>query len=117
MSTRRFAPCVLALLLAACGVPPPSPTTTAPVTRYTCRDGRVVTARYPDSGTARLVIDGAAHVLKIARSADGARYVGEGWQWWTKGMRNGTLAPLAGGETIASARGVACAAPQPQAGN
>lgn len=117
MSTRRFAPCAMTLLLAACGISPPSPTTAAPATRYACSDGRVVTARYPDRATARLVIDGVAHVLKIARSADGARYVGDGWQWWTKGMRNGALAPLAGGETIASARGVACMAPEPQAGN
>lgn len=100
--------CVLAGLLAACGTAPPQAVVTA--TRYACSDGRTVTARYPDRDTARIAIDGAPHVLRIARSADGVRYVGDGWQWWTKGMRNGTLAPLAAGESVASAPGTACVA-------
>jgi membrane-bound inhibitor of C-type lysozyme len=49
--------------------------------------------------------------LRIATSADGARYTGDGWQWWTKGMHEGSLAALAPGEAIASAAGVACHAP------
>jgi membrane-bound inhibitor of C-type lysozyme len=78
---------------------------------YTCADGRVVQAAYPDTRTAKIVIHGDAHTLHVAMSADGARYIGDGWQWWTKGMHDGTLAPLAAGESIASATGVACHAP------
>jgi membrane-bound inhibitor of C-type lysozyme len=87
--------------------------TSAPAswTRYACADGRVVQAAYPDTNTAQIKIDGHAHTLRIAMSADGARYTGEGWQWWTKGMHDGNLAPLAAGETIANAPSVACHAP------
>ena len=78
---------------------------------YACSDGRVVQAAYPDTNTAQIKINGQAHILRIAMSADGARYIGDGWQWWTKGMHDGSLAPLAASETIASAPGVACHAP------
>jgi membrane-bound inhibitor of C-type lysozyme len=75
---------------------------------YACADGRVVQATYPDTNTAQIKINGEAHTLRIAISADGARYTGDGWQWWTKGMHDGSLAPLAAGETIANAPSVAC---------
>ncbi|RUL63947.1 hypothetical protein EKH79_07715 [Dyella dinghuensis] len=78
---------------------------------YACADGRVVQAAYPDTHTAQVKIDGQTHTLNIAMSADGARYTGDGWQWWTKGMHDGSLAPLAASETIANAPGVACHAP------
>jgi membrane-bound inhibitor of C-type lysozyme len=77
-------------------------------TSYACADGRVVQAAYPDTNTAQIKINGEAHTLHIAMSADGARYTGDGWQWWTKGMHDGSLAPLAAGETIANTPGVAC---------
>lgn len=76
---------------------------------YTCDNGHTVQAAYPDTDTAVLTMDGQTHQLHIAISADGARYVGKHWQWWTKGMREGRLAPLHKGETIAAAPGVACA--------
>jgi membrane-bound inhibitor of C-type lysozyme len=85
--------------------------TPSPSTRYLCADGRVVEATYPDANTAQIKIDGQPHTLRIAISADGARYTGDGWQWWTKGMHDGSIAALAPGETIASAPGVACHAP------
>lgn len=78
---------------------------------YTCADGRTVQAIYPDPHTAVLTLDGQTSHLHTAVSADGARYVGDHWQWWTKGMREGQLAPLERGETIASATGVSCTAP------
>jgi len=78
---------------------------------YTCDDGRTVQAVYPDTETAVLMFDGQTHRLHTAISADGARYVGKHWQWWTKGMHEGRLAPLKPGETIASASGVSCTAP------
>ena len=50
-------------------------------------------------------------VRALAISADGARYVGDHWQWWTKGMHDAWLSPLRNGETYPSASGVACRAP------
>ncbi|MCX7514068.1 MliC family protein [Frateuria sp. STR12] len=96
-----------ALLPAACQPLRPE----APGFAYHCADGRVVQASYPDSEHALLVMAGKPYRLTIALSASGARYVGDGWQWWTKGMHEAWLAPLGAGETIASASGVACQAP------
>lgn len=79
-------------------------------TRYTCADGSVVEARYPSDETAELRYGGQTVDMKIAISASGARYVGGGWQWWTKGLTEGTLSPLEPGEEIASAAGVTCTA-------
>ena len=75
---------------------------------YRCEDGRTLRAAYPDSETAILEVAGGTHRLSVARSASGARYVGDGWQWWTKGMADGMIAPLAPGEDIASAEPVNC---------
>jgi membrane-bound inhibitor of C-type lysozyme len=75
---------------------------------YTCSDGQVVQAAYPDTNTALVKIKGETHTLHIAMSGSGARYVSDDWQWWTKGMHDGMLAPLAPGETIASTPGVNC---------
>ena len=71
----------------------------------------VATCRPPNTDTAVLTLDGQTHHLHTAISADGARYVGGKWQWWTKGMHSAWLAPLAQGETYASADGVSCHAP------
>jgi membrane-bound inhibitor of C-type lysozyme len=94
---------VAATVLAAC-----QPTRPAmPATAYRCDDGRQVQADYQGTDRAELTVDGVIHRLVLARSASGARYIGEGWQWWTKGPQ-AWLAPLHAGESIASAPGVAC---------
>lgn len=109
---------ITALGLAACSKPAeqakaPAPAAkAAPVTVYACDDGRSVRASYPDPDTAVVEIDGKSRNLKIAISASGARYTGDGYQWWTKGMSQGQLSPLAAGEDIASAPGVNCKAPE-----
>ena len=100
---RRLPLLVLATLSTAASPP-------API-RYTCTDGRVITATYPDQTTAILTIAGQTQTLTLAPSADGARYTAPAWQWWTKGLRDGSLAPLAPGETIATAPGIPCHAP------
>lgn len=109
MTSRRVLLLVPALLLAGCQTPAPG--VAAKTFTYTCDDGRTVQAGYPDTDTAMLTLDGHAQRLHIAISADGARYVGDHWQWWTKGMHDAFLAPLKPGETYASANGVACHAP------
>jgi membrane-bound inhibitor of C-type lysozyme len=76
--------------------------------RYSCADGSTVEARYPTPETAQIVTAGKTVDMTIAQSASGARYVGGGWQWWTKGMTDGMLAPLKPGEDIASAAGTTC---------
>jgi membrane-bound inhibitor of C-type lysozyme len=86
------------------------PARASDVTRYVCPDGSTVEARYPTTETAQITFEGRTIAMRIALSADGARYVGGGWQWWAKGMTEGTLAPLAPGEEIASAPGVLCTA-------
>ena len=78
---------------------PPAPASPAVV--YTCPNGEIVRARYPDATTAIVRYRGATHVLKTAMSADGARYIGDGLQWWTKGMTHGTIAALPPGQTYA----------------
>lgn len=103
------ATCLL-LALSAC-TSPPAVVAPAQALVYTCADGRAVKAVYPDTETAMLTLDGQTLKLQVAVSADGARYVDQHWQWWTKGMHQAWLAPLKAGETIASAAGVACHAP------
>lgn len=79
-------------------------------TSYRCADGSIVEASYPTTDTARILYDGGVIDMTIAVSASGARYVGGGWEWWTKGTTEGTLSALAPGEEIASAPGISCAA-------
>ena len=85
-------------------------TTDAKTLTYDCAGGRILRAVYPDTDTAVLTFDGQTHELHTGISADGARYVGKAWQWWTKGMHGGRLAPLKPGEATASASGVSCTA-------
>jgi membrane-bound inhibitor of C-type lysozyme len=97
-----------ALGLAACQASRSPAPGTAKTMTYHCDDGRTVQASYPDTGTAVLTLGGQVHHLRITLSASGARYAGDGWQWWTKGLRDGQLAPLQAGETYASIPGVTC---------
>lgn len=63
----------------------------------------MIAARFADPKTVVLRFAGRRHVLHAAMSADGGRYVGEGWQWWVKGMGSAALDRLAPGQTIAAA--------------
>lgn len=106
----------LALALVACSPEPverTTPTATPgaiPWKAYVCEDGRVVRASYPDRTSAQLSLDGERFQMTLARSASGARYVGPGLQWWTKG-EEGMLARLAAGEEIAADPGQRCLPP------
>lgn len=83
---------------------------------YACADGTVLKARYPDDKTAEVEYGGKTRTLTIAMSASGARYVGEGLQWWTKGMTDGLVSALKPGEDVASGKPVECVAPSDAAG-
>ena len=109
----RWPAALLAFALTACSNEAPSPAAEAEPAAwsiYVCRDGRIVQALYPDSRSARVRMPDGEHALKIAVSGSGARYVGEGVQWWIKGDE-GMLARLEPGEDIAAAPGVACVPP------
>lgn len=55
---------------------------------YACESGKTIAVTYPDTETARLSYDGRDYVLTSAVSASGARYAGQGLEWWTA-SRNG----------------------------
>ncbi|MFN3584669.1 MliC family protein [Phenylobacterium sp.] len=82
------------------------------VVGYACEDGKPVQARYVGQDSATLVFDGKTYSLRRAISASGARYTGDGLQWWSKGD-DGLRAPLAPGEEIASAKPVTCWSGEP----
>ena len=107
--TRTAAALGCALLTGACQSPLPAPAPGAgPKAEavYRCADGRTATAAYADQ-RATLEIGGRSYALHIALSGSGARYVGEGLQWWTKGD-TARLSRLAPGEEIAADPGVEC---------
>lgn len=54
-------------------------------TVYECRTGAEIRARYPDSSTALVRYRDQQYRMHIAVSADGARYVGDQYEWWTRG--------------------------------
>ncbi|MNY41327.1 Membrane-bound lysozyme-inhibitor of c-type lysozyme [compost metagenome] len=75
---------------------------------YRCEDGRQVAARY-DGQRAFLSFSDRSLTLNLHPSASGARYVGDGMQWWTRGMDQARLASLPEGETYQEAdAGVLC---------
>ncbi|HRO88840.1 MliC family protein [Denitratimonas tolerans] len=63
-------------------------------TTYQCESGILIKAGYPDTDHARVEYQGSTYELTIAISASGARYVGGGVEWWTKGSGPGSTASL-----------------------
>lgn len=89
---------LLALPLAACTLTdstktPDSGAGTSSV-RYVCDSGEPVYINYRENGLS-LRYKGKDHRLKIAVSASGARYTGDGLVWWNKRDEN-TLYKLVG---------------------
>lgn len=81
------------IVLAACASTPDAPPPAA-ATAYGCQSGALIQASYPDTDHARIQYKGQTHTLTIALSASGARYVGEGIEWWTKGSGPGSSGSL-----------------------
>ncbi|WP_076068502.1 MliC family protein [Sphingomonas montana] len=76
--------------------------------RFLCADGRTVRAVFIDPETLTLHIGDGTTEMRSAVETNGARYLGDKWQWWTHGLQQATLSPLKPGETVASAKGVEC---------
>lgn len=85
--------------------------TTAPVTvAYVCEDGATLSATYSGE-EASVEYGGETYAMTTQMSASGARYVGDGLQWWTRGDGEGTVTPMPeGGTDPARGEGVACTA-------
>lgn len=97
--------------VAAAGIPPRQDALT-----YLCANGQVVQAEYLDADdimalgrdAAILYIDGRSVRMLRGASALGVRYIGGGYQWWTRGLQTANLAPLGPNESTASNPGTEC---------
>jgi membrane-bound inhibitor of C-type lysozyme len=107
MDPRLPAALLAALALAGCET-----ARSTPASLLHCDNGEVVEVGY--AGDMAIVrYKNRKHVMRTAMSGSGARYIGDGLQWWTKGLDQGTVAPLAPGEDAASAPPVVCKAGPP----
>lgn len=83
---------------------------------YRCANGERLKVAYRGGDAVMITYRGETHFLPLARAASGARYAGDGWQWWIKGEAEGTLSRLPSDAAVASGPGVICkvevAAPQ-----
>ena len=121
----------LGLLVAGCSQEKPAEPTSpieAPAVQdaasvgYACESGKTVVVAYPDAQTARVSYEGKDYGLTSVVSASGARYAGQGLEWWTASRgetESGTLSRMgqgdqAGGVIIERcSRPVAAVAPPP----
>lgn len=121
----------LGLLVAGCSQEKPAEPTSpieapamqdAAAVGYACESGKTVVVAYPDAQTARVSYEGKDYALTSVVSASGARYAGQGLEWWTASRgetESGTLSRMgqgdqAGGVIIERcSRPVAAVAPPP----
>lgn len=105
----------LLVLLALAGCETAAPLEPLPMNRpalvYQCGAGTFVEARYIGADRAYVTFMERTMLMRIAPAASGVRYVGGGWQWWTKGTTEGTIAPLRPAERVAAAPGQLCVVP------
>ncbi|MBQ0831035.1 MliC family protein [Marinobacter sp.] len=86
---------VSTLLVSACASSPQSKLDAqASAHNYQCKSGETITATYPTTDKAKVQYKGNSHNMQIAVSASGARYVGDGLEWWTKGSGAGSEGTL-----------------------
>lgn len=81
---------------------------------YACESGRTVSAQYTDQDTAMIAYEGRTATLKVAQSASGARYAGEGLEWWTAtrdGQESATLSRLGPNDQVGTAVLERCSRP------
>ena len=90
------------LFLSACADQPknasdaqaPVAATDASVHKHRCDSGETIAASYPSTDAANVQYKGTDYAMQIAVSASGARYVGGGFEWWTKGTGSGSEGTL-----------------------
>ncbi len=87
----------LAVIAAGCQSSEPKQDTSAGIgdvgvgpLSYQCLSGGEIVASYPSDSTAVVEYDDQTFQMTIAISASGARYVGDGFVWWTKGSGAGS---------------------------
>jgi membrane-bound inhibitor of C-type lysozyme len=61
---------------------------------YRCESGATVAAVYLSTDSATVRYGLASYKMRIAISGSGARYVGDGLEWWTKGVGVGAPGTL-----------------------
>ncbi|MBU2137014.1 MAG: MliC family protein, partial [Alphaproteobacteria bacterium] len=77
---------------------------------YRCANGERLRVSYRSQDAAMITYRGETHFLPLARSASGARYAGDGWQWWIKGQAEGVLSRMPADVAVAPGAGVLCTA-------
>lgn len=81
---------------ALCGcttfAPPNAPAVADRVFVYRCDSGKMIRAEYRPDQTADVTYDGRIHRMTVAISGSGARYAGDGLEWWTVGTGAGAAA-------------------------
>ncbi len=75
-------------------MPVAAPSSTASVHNYRCESGQTMAAAYPSTDSATVQYKGSQYAMRIAVSGSGARYVGGGLEWWTKGSGPGSEGTL-----------------------
>lgn len=69
-------------------------TAASAVHSYRCESGERIAATYLTTDSATVRYKGSSYNMQIAVSASGARYVGGGLEWWTKGSGPGSEGTL-----------------------
>jgi len=75
---------------------------------YRCANGERLRVDYRRDETALIEYRGEIKLLTLAPAASGARYVGEGRQWWIKGEAEGVLNRLEPDQAMATGEGTLC---------
>ena len=77
----------LGIAVSICGLLAAAGCSETPVETRTmrCTDGPTATFHFPDPETLELRVDGGTHILTRQRTASGARYAGDGIDFWNKG--------------------------------
>ena len=75
---------------------------------YRCANGERLRVDYRPDETAIIEYRGETKLLILAAAPSGARYVGDGRQWWLEGETGGVLNQLEPGQAMATGGGTVC---------
>ncbi len=103
MNLRMLFALASVLLISACASPVKDqavsqtsavPASASALHHYRCDSGQELAASYATTDTAKVRYQGREYDMHIAVSGSGARYVGGGLEWWTKGSGRGAEGTL-----------------------